>query len=70
MEKLDENQKIAQVVERLAAKFPHIPSEHIAELVEAIHHELDGNPVRDFVPVLIEHDAKEQLRAESRSAVS
>lgn len=68
MEILDENQRVAQVVDRLSERFPHIPTEHIAELVEAIHHELDGNPVRDFVPVLIEHDAKEVLRGESRDS--
>lgn len=32
-------------------------------VVHEAHHELDGNPIRDFIPVLVEHEARERLQA-------
>lgn len=60
----EEDRAVDQVVDRLADRFPAAGREHIAEVVDEEHHELDGNPIRDFVPVLVEHDARDRLRAE------
>lgn len=53
---------------RLSERFPHIPKDRIEELVKERHEEFSGAPVRDFVPVLVEHDVKRQLASESGGA--
>ncbi|MDR6973005.1 three-helix bundle dimerization domain-containing protein [Leifsonia shinshuensis] len=63
----DEDLAVEHAAERLADRFPEVPREHIEELVEKRHEEFDGAPVRDFVPVLIEHDVKQELNAEERA---
>ena len=50
--------------DRLADRFPDVDRDRIDELVEQRHREFDGAPVRDFVPVLVEHDVKQELREE------
>jgi hypothetical protein len=50
---------------RLSERFPHIPRERIEQLVRERHGEFEGAPVRDFVPVLVEHDVKRLLAAEA-----
>jgi hypothetical protein len=59
----DESAALAHAAERLSDRFPDVPREEIDRLVEEHREEYDGAPVRDFVPVLVEHDVKEDLRA-------
>ena len=33
------------------------------------HLELEGNPIRDFIPVLVEHGARERLRVEGATPI-
>lgn len=65
----DEDRAVDAVVDRLADRFPAAGREHVAEVVDVEHHELDGNPIRDYVPVLVEHDARDRLRAEGLEPV-
>lgn len=58
----NEDVEVEHVVERLTGKFPSIPPEVVEETVTELHEELDEAPVRDFVPVIVEHDAREKLR--------
>ena len=60
----EEARAVDEVVDRLAARFPAVSRDHVAAIVGEEHLELEGNPIRDFVPVLIEHEARERLRAE------
>ena len=57
-----EDQAVSQVVDRLAEKFPDRPRSLIEDVVTEERHLLDGKPIRDYVPVLIEHGAKARLR--------
>jgi hypothetical protein len=59
-----ENEDVAveHVVERLTDKFPDVPASIVEETVTGIHHSFDDAHVRDFVPVIVEHEAKEKLR--------
>src|SRR5829696_1716234 len=59
----DEEQAVLTVIDRLSGRFPQLEREDIATVVHEAHHELDGNPIRDFVPVLVEHEARERLQA-------
>ena len=53
------------VVDRLAARFPTLARDHIAEVVDEEHERLNGARVRDFIPLLVEHEATERLRLEA-----
>ena len=63
----DEAHAIDEVVDRLVERFPDIPPSTVREVVEAQVAQFAGSTVRDFVPVLIEHEALELLRAGERS---
>jgi hypothetical protein len=71
MEKFDapeqpaESISIDAVIHRIAARYPDIDRSRIESLVSDSTHRLDGARVRDFIPVLVEHDVMEQLRAEA-----
>jgi hypothetical protein len=60
----DEERAVEQVADRLAVRFPDVPKDRVVDVVSQAHSALDGNPIRDFVPVLVEHDARVRLRAE------
>lgn len=58
----EEARAVDQVVDRLAQRFPDVPRAHVAAIVGEQHQRLEGNPIRDFVPVLVEHEARDRLR--------
>lgn len=60
----EEARAVDEVVDRLAARFPDVSRDHVAVIVGEEHVELEGNPIRDFVPVLVEHEARDRLRGE------
>ena len=64
----DETVAIARVIERLSDRFPTVPPPRIEEVVWAEHRQLDGRPVRNFVPILVEREAKTRLRELAASA--
>jgi len=51
------------VISRLRSKFPHIAPQRLETIVWEEHQALRGHPVRDFVAVLVEHAARQRLRA-------
>lgn len=59
---LDEGEAIEQVLNRLTDRFPEVPVETVRLTVRKAHDDLDG-PVRDFVPLLVEHAAREVLES-------
>ena len=68
MDHTEEVRAVDEVIDRLVGRFPDLPRDHIAAVVEAAHLELEGNPVRDFVPVLVERTAKQRLKQEAKAA--
>jgi hypothetical protein len=60
----DEEVAIVHAVDRLAERFPMVPRDHIVDLVHERHADYTGAAVRDFIPVLIEHDVRRELHAE------
>ena len=62
MESEFEEQGIARVIERLCEKFPAFNRDEVESAVHSAHSALAESPIRDFIPVLVEHDAKEKLR--------
>ena len=63
----EEDLAVEHAAERLAERYPEVPRQRIDELVERHYEQFDGAPVRDFVPVLIEHDVKQVLNAEEHA---
>ena len=53
---------IAELVERLAVRFPQIPRGQVDEVVTAAFADLEHARLRNFVPVLVENAALGQLR--------
>jgi hypothetical protein len=51
---------LARVQLRLQEHFPELHAEVVEAAVRLAHSELTG-PVRDFVPVLVEHAARDRL---------
>lgn len=65
----EEERAVDQVIDRLAKRFPDVPRERVAAIVGEEHLVLQGNPIRDFVPVLVEHEARDRLRSEGATPV-
>lgn len=59
---VDEAKAIAEIVERLQARFPDSSPETDAAAVDTARETLSRAKVRDFVPVLIEKEAKAHLK--------
>lgn len=57
----DEARALGQVAERIRARFPTAPADDIQSVVDRIHHQYDGRPIREFVPVLVEREVTEVL---------
>ncbi|MET0784650.1 three-helix bundle dimerization domain-containing protein [Leifsonia flava] len=64
----EENAAVEKVVERLEDRFPEVDPDVVEKVVDEEHHNLDGNPIRDFVPVLVEHEARDRIRSEFANA--
>jgi len=60
MDRDAERRALAEVQARLEQRFPHLHPDVVAAAVAVAHSDLDG-PVRDFVPVLVEHAARDRL---------
>ena len=63
-------QTIAEIVERLSARFPDYPASVIREVVTQAYEELNDAHVRDFVEVLVEKHAKKRLKHLELTAAS
>jgi hypothetical protein len=58
---LSEQTVIDQLVVRLTSRYPTISESTVASVVDDIHARFDGRPLRDFVPLLVERNAKNEL---------
>ncbi|WP_034802809.1 three-helix bundle dimerization domain-containing protein [Intrasporangium oryzae] len=56
----DEAKAIHDVQHRLRAKFPHLDPDRVDAAVSGAHASMTG-PIRSFVPVLVEHAARDEL---------
>lgn len=60
---LRERQALDEVTDRLARTFSdRFSPSQVGEMVSAVHHQFDGRPIREFVPVLVERIARDELR--------
>jgi hypothetical protein len=66
----DEAHALENVVIRLAGRYPEVTISTVEVLVESAHHSLSGKPIRTYVPMLVEHRAKNLLKQFSSSSTS
>lgn len=59
---VDESKAISEIVQRLRERFPEATPEAVADAVEYARTTFSDAKVRDFVPVLIEKEAKARLK--------
>jgi hypothetical protein len=64
----EEKRAVEKVVDELVERLPGVSPDEIKEVVGEEYAALDGNPVRDFIPPLVEHAAKQRLRDGSDGA--
>ena len=66
MDRTDELRALADVQARLQARFPSLDAEVVEAAVRLSHSKLTGR-VRDFVPVLVEHEARDRRAFAARA---
>ena len=57
----EERAQIDAVQRRLALKYTELPHDHVAAVVQRMHARFDQSTVRDYVPLLVERSAREEL---------
>lgn len=58
-----ERHALDQVTDRLSRSFAdHFSPTQVDRAVSSIHRRFDGRPIREFVPVLVERIARDELR--------
>ena len=62
MTEQEESRLIRQLIERLVMRFPQLPAKTVEKEVRSVHQGFQGAPLRDFVPLLVEHDAVISLK--------
>jgi len=58
---LSEQTIIDQLIVRLSERYPAISESSVAGVVHDMHARFNGRPLRDFVPLLVERNAKSEL---------
>lgn len=63
----EEIRALDDLADRLLGRFPDAEPEGIKELVARVHHQYDGSPIRDFIPVLVEREVVEHFRVPAQA---
>jgi hypothetical protein len=54
---------VALLISRLHDKFPQIPISTVQQIVAEVYASYSGCRVREFIPLLVERESRERLRA-------
>ena len=58
---MSEQTVIDQLVVRLTSRYPAISESTVSMVVRDIHAKYDGRPLRDFIPLFVERNARNEL---------
>ncbi|HTY32565.1 MAG TPA: hypothetical protein VMD50_14400 [Mycobacterium sp.] len=58
---LSEQQIIDGVADRLTRKYPTVSADTVTAVVRDTHARFDGRPVREYIPLLVERFASQEL---------
>lgn len=61
MIELSEQTIIEKVADRLTQKYPTIPVDTLTAVVRGVHARFDGRPVREYIALLVERFAGNEL---------
>jgi hypothetical protein len=61
MIELTEQTIIDQLVDRLSARYPSVPGDKVAEVVNARYARFNDRPIRDYIPLFVERAARSEL---------
>jgi hypothetical protein len=64
-EPAEQDLPIEPVIDRISDRFPDVDRSRIESLVEEDAAALENAPVKDFIPVLVEHQVMDTLREEA-----
>jgi hypothetical protein len=67
---LSEQAIIEQLVVRLTTRYPGVSQSTVSRVVHDVHARFEGRPLRDFVPLLVERNARSELDRLHASACS
>ena len=56
---------IRHVTQRLHERFPHVPATTVEATVALQYHRFDNSRIRDYVPIFVERNAREELMAQA-----
>jgi hypothetical protein len=56
---------IRQVTQRLHERFPQVPATTVEATVALQYHRFDNSRIRDYVPIFVERNAREELMAQA-----
>jgi hypothetical protein len=56
---------LRQVTQRLHERFPQVPATTVEATVALQFHRFDDSRIRDFVPIFVERNAREELMAQA-----
>ncbi|MEP7088936.1 MAG: hypothetical protein ABI776_02420 [Nocardioidaceae bacterium] len=62
----DETRFIDEVVDRARVRFPTVQPQRIRSVVDGVHHQYDGHPIREFIPVLVEREVDDLFEVEDQ----
>jgi hypothetical protein len=68
MIELSEQTVIEQLVDRLSARYPSVPGDKVAEVVNDRYARFDDRPIRDYIPLFVERAARSELAQLSSQA--
>ena len=61
MIELSEQTVIEQLVERLSQRYPSVPADKVAEVVNDRYARFADRPIRDYIPLFVERAARTEL---------
>jgi hypothetical protein len=56
-----EQDAISALTSRLQRRFAEVPPKQVTDMVEHFYHDFDDSRIRQFVPLLVEHAARDEL---------
>jgi hypothetical protein len=60
----DEHKSLDRIVASLEMRFPLTSRVTIERVVDRRYREFSGAPIRDYIPIMVEREAREDLRAQ------
>jgi hypothetical protein len=61
MAAISEQMMVEEVERRLTDKYADVAADRIADIIQRAHARFDHSRIRDFVPLLVERHAREEL---------